>query len=89
MDLFCGMVELSDIHQVTCRSDNKIDLLFQVNNCKWEKSRTELEHSWSKTLDPLQMRMNRKKKESIPSCSSNRRNSLVAVVAAFPGEIHL
>jgi hypothetical protein len=49
-----------DIHQVTCRSDNIIDLLFQVNNCKSEKSRTELEHSWSKTLDRVQMRMNRK-----------------------------
>jgi hypothetical protein len=88
MDLFCGMVELSDIHQVTCRSNNKIDLLFQVNNCKWEKSRTESEHSWSKTPDRVRMRMNRKE-ESIPSCSSNRRNSLVPVVAAVPGEIHL
>ena len=58
-----------------------------MNNCELKKSRLEVEHSRSKTLDWVQ-KMNRKE-ESIRSCSSNRRNSLVAVVAAVPGEIHL
>jgi hypothetical protein len=57
-----------------------------VNNCELKKSRLEVEHSRSKTLDWVQ-KMNRKE-ESIRSCSSNRRNSLVALTAV-PGKIHL
>lgn len=57
-----------------------------MNNCELKKSRLEVEHSWSKTLDWVQ-KMNRKE-ESIRSCSSNRRNSLVALTAV-PGKIHL
>ncbi len=57
-----------------------------MNNCELKKSRLEVEHSWSKTLDWVQ-KMNRKE-ESIRSCSSNRRNSLVALTSV-PGKIHL
>jgi hypothetical protein len=57
-----------------------------MNNCELKISRLEVQHSWSKTLDWVQ-KMNRKE-ESIRSCSSNRRNSLVALTAV-PGKIHL
>ncbi len=62
----------------TCRTDNNTDLVFQVNsNCKTKKTDQEQcwskKSNWSKKLD--------RKEESIPSCSSSRRNSVVAVVA--------
>ena len=67
------------------RTGNRIGLLFQVNNdCTKENSHKN--HCWSTEVD-WTWKMD-KKEESIPSCSSNRRNSLVAV-AAVPGEIHL
>jgi type IV pilus biogenesis protein CpaD/CtpE len=68
----------------TYRTDHETDLLFQVN--KNNKMRNaDQKQCWSKMLD-LSLKLDRKE-ESNPSCSSSRRNSLAAVVAA-PFGIH-
>jgi hypothetical protein len=65
-------------NKFTYRTDNNTDLLFQVNNnCKTKN--TDRKPCWSKKSN-LSKKLDRKE-ESIPSCSSNRRNSLVAEVA--------
>jgi hypothetical protein len=68
----------------TNMTDNETDLLFQVNNnCK--KKNTGQKQCWSKMFD-LSQKLDRKE-ESIPSCSSSRRNSYIVAVGD-PAGIH-
>ena len=62
-------------------TDNKTDLLFQVDNNSKKKDRC-----WSRNLDGTQKR--NRMEENIPSCSSNTKNSPVVAVAADPVGIH-
>ncbi len=62
-------------------TDNKTDLLFQVDNNSKKKDRC-----WSRNLDGKQER--NRMEENIPSFSSNTKNSPVVAVAADPVGIH-
>jgi hypothetical protein len=69
-------------NKFTHRTGSKIDLLFQVNNSK--KNSAKKDPCCSRKFGgPHQTN---EKEENIPSCSSNRRNSLVVV--ADPVGIH-
>ena len=56
------------------KTNNKTDLLFQVDNNNKEKDRC-----WSRNLDGIQQ--TNRMEENIPSCSSNTKNSPVFAVA--------
>jgi hypothetical protein len=65
-------------NKITYRTGYKTDLLFQVNNNNKMKN-TDQKQCWSKMFD-LSLKLDRKE-ESVPSCSSRRRNSSVVGVA--------